>query len=277
MSSSDRRVTSDRRFESRRRSFNAHADDYRDGRPDYPPRVYELLAERCGLTAGTRVIEIGGGAGHATTELIARGANVVAVEPGEALAAILRARCPSAVVVLGEIETADIPGAPFDLAVAATAWHWVDAARALPRVAGLVRPGGWFAVWWNEFGDPAQRTAFRVALDDVYRSYLPAEMRDPTDLPASMRIAEMTGRLRREGYFDRVDAEMIRWSYRLTSDRARRLWATFPNVNELPPSDRAGFLDGVGAVVDRFGGAVDDPYVTAMYLARRRPLSLRAE
>ncbi len=277
MSSSDRRVTSDRRFELRRRSFNAHADDYRDGRPGYPTRVYDVLAERCGLAAGTRVIEVGAAVGHVTTELIARGAHVVAVEPGETLAATLRARCPSADVVLGEIETAKIPTGPYDLAVAATAWHWVDAARALPRVASLVRPGGWFAVWWHVFGDPAQRTPFRVALDDVYRRFLPDEMHDPTDIPAAMRVAEWTERLRRGGYFDRVDAEMIRWSYRLTSDRARRLWATFPNVNELPPSDRAGFLDGVGAVVDRFGGAVDDPYVTAMYLARRRPLSLRAE
>ena len=262
--------SSDQRFDSRRRSFNAHADDYRTGRPGYPPRVYELLAERCGLTAGSRVIEVGAGAGHATTELIARGANVVAVEPGEALAAMLRARCPSAVVVDGEIETADIPCAPFDLAVAATAWHWVDSARALPRVAGLVRPGGWFAVWWNEFGDPAQRTEFRLGLDDVYRRFLPDEMHDPTDIPASMRVAEWTERLRRDGYFDRVEAEMIRWSYRLTSDRARRLWATFPNVNELSPADRTGFLAGVGEVVDRLGGAVDDPYVTTMYLARRR-------
>jgi SAM-dependent methyltransferase len=262
---------SDQRFESRRRSFDANAGDYRDGRPGYPPRVYEVLAERCGLAAGTRVIEIGAGAGHATTELIARGAHVVAVEPGEALAAILRARCPTTTIVHGEIETAEISGAPFDLAVAATAWHWVDAARALPRVAALVRPGGWFAVWWNEFGDPAQRTAFRVALDDVYRRFLPDEMHDPTDTPLSMRVEEWTERLRRGGHFDRVDAEMIRWSYRLTSDRARRLWATFPNVNELSPADRTGFLDGVGDVVDRFDGAVDDPYVTAIYVARRRP------
>jgi SAM-dependent methyltransferase len=277
MSSSDPAIESDRRFESRRRSFNARADEYRDGRPGYPTRVYDLLAERCGLGTGTRVIEVGAGAGHATTELVARGANVVAVEPGEALATLLRARCPSAVIVPGEIETAAIPGAPFDLAVAATAWHWVDSTRALPRVASLVRPGGWFAVWWNEYGDPARRTAFRVALDDVYRRYLPDEMHDPTDLPASMRVAEWTERLRRGGYFDRVDTQMIRWSYRLTRDRARRLWATFPNVNELPPTDRAGFLDGVGAVVDGFGGAVDDPYVTAIYLARRRSQTPGAE
>ncbi|HZD99928.1 MAG TPA: class I SAM-dependent methyltransferase [Micromonosporaceae bacterium] len=277
MSSSDPGIESDRRFESRRRSFNAHADDYHDGRPGYPARVFDLLSERCGLAPGSRALEIGAGPGLATTELIARGAHVVAVEPGEALATLLRARCPNAVVVPGEIETAAIPGAPFDLAVAATAWHWVDSNRALPRVAGLVRPGGWFAVWWTEYGDPAQRTAFRVALDDVYRRYLPHEMRDPTDLPASMRAAEWTERLRRGGYFDRVETEMIRWSYRLTRDRARRLWATFPNVNELLPADRAGFLDSVGDVVDRFGGAVDDPYVTAIYLARRQTQAPGAE
>jgi hypothetical protein len=31
------------------------------------------------------------------------------------------------------------------------------------------------------------------------------------------------------------------------------------------------FLDAIASLVDGYGGCVADPYVTALYLARRRP------
>jgi protein-L-isoaspartate O-methyltransferase len=49
----------------RRRSFNERADEYRLGRPPYPSRVFDLLRECCGLTAGSQVLEIGAGSGLA--------------------------------------------------------------------------------------------------------------------------------------------------------------------------------------------------------------------
>ena len=57
---------------TRRLSFNARADEYRLARPPYPNRVYDLLAQRCGLGPGTRIVEIGAGTGQATRALVAR-------------------------------------------------------------------------------------------------------------------------------------------------------------------------------------------------------------
>jgi hypothetical protein len=51
------------------------------------------------------------------------------------------------------------------------------------------------AVWWTEFGDPGQRTAFRVALDEVYQRHLAHEIRDPAEVPLAMRTDVSTERL----------------------------------------------------------------------------------
>lgn len=51
----------------------------------------------------------------------------------------------------------------------------------------------------------------------------------------------------------------------------RALFATFAPWLELEEPHRTEMLDRVAALVDdEFGGEVERPYVTAVYLARRR-------
>src|ERR1039458_7195276 len=63
---------------------------YDAGRPEYPQRVYEVLETRCGLRAGSVVLECGPGTGQVTRRLVEAGARVVAIEPDPAMAAYLR-------------------------------------------------------------------------------------------------------------------------------------------------------------------------------------------
>jgi len=48
----------------------------------------------------------------------------------------------------------------FDLAVAATSFHWVDQRRGLHKVSESLRPGAWIALWWRLFRDPDHPDAF---------------------------------------------------------------------------------------------------------------------
>jgi SAM-dependent methyltransferase len=257
---------------ARRRSFDRHADTYRGARPAYPAAVYDLLATTCGLASGCRVLEIGAGTGQATRDLLARGASVVALEPGAALAAHLVTDLPGPAlyVVHSDLEAVELPDACVDLAVAATSFHWLRPEVALPLLARVLRPHGWLAVWWTVFGDPERRTTFRQALDRVYARRLPHERRGPTTVPGPLRTGSWTAELERGGWFEVVRVELLRWEHQLTPDAARALFGSFPNVNELAAAERADFLDAVAGLVDRSGGVVADPYVTAVYLARRR-------
>jgi SAM-dependent methyltransferase len=220
---------------------------------------------------GSQVLEIGAGAGLATKELLAMGADVVAVEPGAELAAHLAADLGSDQlrIVSSDFETAVLADDAFDIATSATAFHWVSADVALPKLARVLRPDGWLAVWWNVFMDPHRPTEFRYALDEVRQRYLPAESHQPTWMPGPLRTESWSAELEQGGWFEPVQVELIRWEHQVTSDDARRLFGSFPNVNELPGHERSGFLDSLAAIIDdRFDGVVTDPYVTALYLTR---------
>jgi len=251
-------------------SFNSAASTYHRGRPPYPDAVFDLLAERCGLGPGVRVLEIGAGNGLATGPLLAAGAHVVAVEPGEKLAAILAAEHAGdrLEVVIADFESAQLSGR-FDLAVAATSLHWLDPDTATPKIGELVRPGGWLAAWWNEFGDIKRPTEFRDRLDAVYHDLLPAE---PAYKDSRSHVLD-TDRWRRQltagGWFGDVNVEILEWSQTLSADTARSLWSTFPNIAGLPTAEREQFLSRLGSIIDDLGGAVDDPRLTVIYTAAR--------
>lgn len=135
--------------EAARHTYGADAAGYREGRPDYPPRLYEVLRSKCGLGPGSRVLEIGPGSGLVTEHLVAAGARVVAVEPDRGFAEYLGRNLPEVQVVAAPFEEADV-GTGFDAVVAATSFHWLDPSTALRKVGGVLRPGGWGAIWWKD-------------------------------------------------------------------------------------------------------------------------------
>jgi SAM-dependent methyltransferase len=166
-------------------------------------------------------------------------------------------------VINADFEDAELTSESFDLVVAATSWHWVDAAVAVPKAASVLNPGGALVVWWTIFGDPqAPRNEFRSAIDSLCQRYLrPAPKPEP--------ITEWLTRLRGGGLFTTVAVELIRWSQQLTATSAQALWATYPNVAELPVAERESFLGALGETVDALGGLVDDPRITIVYHTRR--------
>lgn len=255
----------------RRWAFDRDPTGYEDGRPPYPERVYQLMEEIGALGPGKRVLEIGPGTGQATRELLARGATVDAIELGANLASRLRERLPDdrLTVTVGDVHTIALPEAAYDTVVAATTFHWLDAATLLPKLAASLRPGGWLVVWWTVFGDPEADTPFRREVDRLYRERMPGEWLPRDAVPRAMRVEERIGELTQNGQLTNPVHELIRWSARLDREGVMALFATFPNVRELAPETRAAHLDALGDAVDAAGGVIDDPYVTAIYAARK--------
>src|SRR6185312_3750679 len=128
----------------------------------------ETLLERCGLGPGCAMFEVGAGTGKATRALLAAGADpLFAIEPDSRLGAFLRASTasPALQVVAAPFESAELPRNDLDLGLAATSFHWIEALAGLNRVAGLLRPGGWWAMVWNVFGDDSRPDPFHEATD----------------------------------------------------------------------------------------------------------------
>jgi len=128
----------------RARSFGAAADDYERGRPGWPNRVAEVAE----LSPDAEVLDLAAGTGKLTRLLVRHFARVVAVEPDDALRALIR----GAETFAGTAEKIPLPDASVDGVFCAEAFHWFDAPRAVTEIARVLRPGGSVVVCFNSDG-----------------------------------------------------------------------------------------------------------------------------
>jgi SAM-dependent methyltransferase len=130
-------------------TFDQAAELYDRVRPGYPPALFDDLTELAGIGPGCRLLEIGPGTGQVTLPLAERGCQIVAVELGAELAAVARrnlARFPHVQIVTAGFEDWPLPTEPFDVVLAATAFHWIDPAVRVSKAADALRPGGMLAI-----------------------------------------------------------------------------------------------------------------------------------
>jgi SAM-dependent methyltransferase len=263
----------------RRVLFGTDAAGYASGRPGYPAEVYTVLEEVTGLGPGTRVLEVGPGGGQATAELLARGADVTAVEISEPLAASVRERFAneSFRVIVSAFEDAEVEG-PFDLVASATAFHWVPPETGHAKAGSLLRAGGWLALWWNIWGDPEGNDPFHLAIQPLLQAKAPQLLVTETSgwapkdsRPYAIRTEERVAEFHAAGCFGPVRIETLAWTGRHTAEQIRALFASFSPWLALDEPLRTEILDDLQQIAeDQFGGVVERPYLTAIYLAERR-------
>ncbi|GAA0345769.1 class I SAM-dependent methyltransferase [Streptomyces turgidiscabies] len=193
---------------SRATSFNAAAAQYAQNRPSYPPALLDAVEHLAAhpLT-GSRVADIGAGTGISTALLHARGAHVIAVEPGDGMAAQFRRTLPDVPIVRGNGNALPLADASVDFLTYAQSWHWTDPDLAVPEALRVLRPGGALALWWNTYAmdipwiaAQANRIEYFFGVDMVVEKN-----------GASRRAADASGRLdfaRRE----------LRWSRHVPID-----------------------------------------------------------
>jgi SAM-dependent methyltransferase len=255
-----------------RRLFGRDPAGYDNARPGHPERVYEVLRDRCGLREGASVLEIGPGTGQATRRLLELGADpVVAVEPDAALADYLGSVTDDRLdVVVAPLEEAALPPASFDLALAASSFHWVDETQGLAKIASALRPGGWWAMWWTLFGDDTRPDPFRDAVDPIVGELPSSPHEGGSGKPRfPLDVEARTGALAVAG-FEEWRHELIPWSFEWTSAGIRALFATFSPIARLEEPRREAMLDAVAKVAaDEFDGRVAKPLLTSLYTTRQ--------
>jgi SAM-dependent methyltransferase len=95
------------------------------------------------VTAGTRLLDAGCGAGLLALLASLRGAQVTAVDAATSFLAIVRERIPAADVREADLETLPFADASFDAVTAVNSvFYAADMAAAMRELARVVRPGG---------------------------------------------------------------------------------------------------------------------------------------
>lgn len=240
--------------------FDRVAETYDRGRPAYPSALWDWLEVQGVLGAPARALDVGAGSGQATAELLARGLEVEAVEPGPALAAALRARFPQVTVHEQRAEEHDPGEATLDRIVAATSLHWVEVPTVLPRWHRALRAGGLLAAWWWVFGTPG--TPFRDRVDAIARA---AGNHDDGSVPRPLRTGERIAELEAGALFEVVGHEVLVHDLDRTPEQLGDLFATFPSWG---PEQVTQVVEAARETADPATGAVAERYLVATYVAR---------
>lgn len=107
------------------------------------------------VTAGTRLLDAGCGAGLLSLLASLRGARVTALDASPGLLEVVRERLPGADVLQGDLQALPCEDASFDAAVAVNSLFYAqDMARAMQELVRVVRPGGRVVV--TAWGPPAR-------------------------------------------------------------------------------------------------------------------------
>jgi SAM-dependent methyltransferase len=258
-----------------RTTFDEAASLYDEVRPGYPEDLFDDIVSLSGIPAGGKILEIGCGTGQATVPFARRGYRILCIELGENMAALARRNLrgyPQAEVRTGAFEKFSLQEGAFDLAISATAFHWLDPAIAYPKAAGMLRDGGSLALFWNVHVHSDASEGFFEAAQRIYER----EAREIWDHkyegpPRSDEIPDRTGEIEGSGLFGAVTCRNYRWDETYDAEGYLRVLNTYSGHRSLRDDTRERLFCGIADLIDkRFHGRIVKGYLTTLYVALRR-------
>ena len=248
--------------------FDQAAAAYDEARPGYPPELIDKLVKAAQLPTTARILEIGCGTGQITRPLAERGYEIIAVELGEHLARMTAdnlVRFPKVQVIHSSFEEWIADEQPFDLALSAQAFHWIDPEVGYPKIRHLLKDNGHLAVVYNLFRGGSG--AIYQDLDAVYRDRFPH--RDEQEAPPALqRSVERTmASILDSGLFTEPAMRDHPWVVTYTTDRYAKLLESFSDHRNMDESARMQLIDEVRTVIDKHGGIIERPLLATLFLS----------
>lgn len=241
-------------------SFGASAEQYDRARPSYPAALIDDLVSlrpRC-------VLDVGAGTGKAAELLLARGLDVLAVEPDARMAAVARRK--GIAVEQSTFQSWAPRGRRFDLITAGQSWHWMPQPGSARRAFQLVRESGHLAAFWNlDVLDDGVRTA----LEPVYRRLAPGLLDDNAFAQPPQLVVEKARHaepLQAAG-FEPVELRTYAWSSRYSTQEWIDGVATHSDHATLPETQRRTLLEALARAIEGAGGAITCNFTTVLLLA----------
>ena len=256
-------------------TFDEVAGLYDRVRPGYPEELFDDVVELSGVPPEGRMLEIGAGTGRATVPFARRGYRILGIEPGTNLATIARrnlADYPQAEIRVGAFEDLPLEKRSFDVAYAASAFHWLDPAVALSKVARALKPGGAVALFQYRNVHTAADEGFFEAVQEVYRRFAPEMTKDWRPLPRTDAIhVTHEDDIEQSRLFGEVAVREYRWDATYDARDYTDLLNTYSDHRALDEAVRGRLLDGIAKFIDeRYGGRVIKGYLTVLYVAHRK-------
>lgn len=152
-------------------AFGNTAREYELGRPEWPEELIDRVVHEFELTADATVLDLGAGTGKLTRDLAPRFERVIAVEPDDAMRAVLQEVVPAAEALAGRGEAIPLPDDSVDAVFTAEAFHWYASDESVAEIVRVLRPRGGLAIFWNvDFGEtePQMPGSIEAVLDEAF-------------------------------------------------------------------------------------------------------------
>ena len=115
----------------------------------WPEELLDRVVTELRLEPDATVLDLGAGTGKLTRALVPRFARVVAVEPDEAMLAVLGEVVSGAEGRQGSAEDIPLEDASVEAVFSGEAFHWFATPEALAEIVRVLRPRGALVVFWN--------------------------------------------------------------------------------------------------------------------------------
>jgi SAM-dependent methyltransferase len=243
--------------------FGAGAEAYEQGRPSYAEDLVAWLVERLGIGPGRVVVDLAAGTGKLTRLLARTGAELIAIEPVDAMREQLVRACSGVEAVSGTAEQIPLPDGSADALTVAQAFHWFDAAEALAEIARVLRPGGMLGIAFNE------RDTREPWVADLSR-LIRWDERERWRVPYTVEVdwAEVLAEHGPQfGPAERYDTTYVQ---QMVPDTLVQRVLSTSYIARLPAGDQAALAQKVRDLVAPLGPQFDLPYTSVAYAAPLR-------
>jgi SAM-dependent methyltransferase len=235
------------------------AELYERVRPGYPRAAIAFVAEELGIGEDSDVLDLAAGTGKLTRALMQLGCRLTAVEPLDAMRAVLARELPEVRALAGSAEEIPLPDESSDVVVVGQAFHWFDRERAPREIARVLRPGGGLVAIWNTRDETVGwMNAVREVIDSA-RGDTPRHRDD-----------EWRRGIEASGLYSPVQLREFEHVQDVTRDEAIGAFASRSYISALPEEERAARVREIAAAVPN-EERIAIPYTTEVYWTRRNP------
>ncbi len=251
-------------------TFDFIASEYEKYRPTYPDELFTDLIDYSGIKPNASILEIGCGSGQATSSLVNRGyTNITCIELGSNLAKITSEKFvdyANLTVINSSFEDWNAEENTYDLAISATAFHFIEPKYGYKKVRRLLRRTGSIGFFWIVHVQLYDQ--IHTEIRSIYQRYAP-HLDDSIKARPEEVIIERRRLTESNNLFENIIVKEYRWMDTYSSDNYISLLNTHSKHQQLTEDIRNQLFYEMRNIIDKHGGFINKQQMVALFLGKK--------
>jgi SAM-dependent methyltransferase len=265
------RAFSGQSLEQRKGWYSPAAKAYDAVRPKYPEALVRRAIDVAGLSATSRMLEVGCGPGTATTAFARLDCPMVCLEPNPDFFALARRHClsfPAVELIQTSFEEWDLECDSFDAILAASSFHWIPSEIGYQKAHQALKEKGWMILLWNKELQPD--AAMQQVFSSVYATHAPHLGHGEDKQTQEGILAGLSQMPLESGRFTNLMSETVETVVHYSADQYLSLLSTYSPYLRLTADTRRSLFDGLRERIDTHaGGELRLTYLSALHGAQK--------